>query len=39
MAIETRALHPTLACEVVGLRLWEQLDAATVAELRALWSR
>jgi ferredoxin len=33
--LETRQLHPTLAREVVGLSLWEQLDGATVAELRA----
>ena len=39
MALATRPLHPTLACEVVGLRLWEKLDEETVAELRALWSR
>jgi taurine dioxygenase len=39
MALATRPLHSTLACEIVGLRLWEQLDADTVAELRALWSR
>jgi taurine dioxygenase len=37
--LQTRPLHPTLACEVDGLRLWEQQDAATVAELRELWSR
>ena len=39
MALATRPLHPTLACEVVGLQLWEKLEAETVAELRALWSR
>jgi taurine dioxygenase len=38
MSLETRRLHPTLACEVLGLRLWETPDAATAAELRALWS-
>ena len=37
--LETRQLHPTLAREVVGLRLWEPLDDATVAELRALYAR
>src|SRR6195256_963634 len=36
--LETRQLHPTLAREVVGLRLWEQLDPGTVAELRQLWA-
>ena len=35
---ETRQLHPTLAREVVGLRLWEPLDEAAVAELRALYA-
>src|SRR5205823_6894847 len=38
MSPQTRPLHPTLACEIDGLRLWEPLDAATVAELRQLWS-
>ena len=37
--LETRDLHPTLAREVVGLRLWEKLDDATVTELRALYAR
>src|SRR5436309_15254985 len=37
MSLQTRPLHPTLACEIDGLRLWEPLDAATVAELRQLW--
>ena len=36
---ETRQLHPTLAREVVGLRLWEPLDEATIAELRALYGQ
>src|SRR5213082_3782009 len=38
MSLQTRPLHPTLACEIDGLRLWEPLDAATIAELRQLWS-
>jgi taurine dioxygenase len=38
MSLQTRPLHPTLACEVEDLRLWEPLDADTVAELQALWS-
>ncbi len=38
MLLETRALHPTLAVEVVGLRLWEALEPETVAALRELWS-
>jgi taurine dioxygenase len=37
--LETRQLHPTLAREVVGLRLWEPLDEATVAELRQLYAQ
>jgi taurine dioxygenase len=37
--LETRPLHPTLACEVLGLRLWERLDETIVAELRALYSQ
>jgi taurine dioxygenase len=39
MTLETRSLHPTLAREVIGLRLWERLDDATVAELRALYGQ
>ncbi|HVB16589.1 MAG TPA: TauD/TfdA family dioxygenase, partial [Stellaceae bacterium] len=37
--LETRPLHPTLACEVVGLRLWECLDEPAVAELRTLYAQ
>ena len=37
--LETRQLHPTLAREIVGLRLWERLDDANVAELRALYAQ
>jgi len=37
--LETRELHPTLAREVLGLRLWEPLDAAVEAELRALYAK
>jgi len=37
--LETLQLHPTLAREVVGLRAWEGLDDATVAELRALYAQ
>jgi taurine dioxygenase len=39
MTLETRTLHPTLAREVIGLRLWETPDPATVAELRDLYAR
>jgi taurine dioxygenase len=39
MPLETRPLHSTLACEVLGLRLWEEPDGDTVAALRELWSR
>ena len=37
--LETRELHPTLAREIVGLRLWEPLSDATVAELRKLYGQ
>jgi taurine dioxygenase len=37
--LETRSLHPTLAREIVGLRLWETPTAETVAELRDLYAR
>ena len=36
--LETRQLHPTLAREVIDLRLWEQLGDATIAELRTLYA-
>jgi taurine dioxygenase len=36
--LETRSLHPTLAREVIGLKLWERLDEATVTELRDLYA-
>jgi putative 2-oxoglutarate oxygenase len=39
MPFETRPLHPSLACEVTGLLLWEALEPETVAGLRELWSR
>jgi alpha-ketoglutarate-dependent taurine dioxygenase len=39
MTLETRSLHPTLAQEVLGLKLWERLDEPTVAELRDLYAR
>ncbi len=39
MRFETRPLHPTLACEIVGLRLWEPADPETVTALRDLWGR
>jgi len=31
MMLETHPLHPSLAREVVGLKLWERPDDATVA--------
>ena len=37
--LEIRQLHPTLAREVAGLRLWEPLEETTVAELRALYAQ
>jgi taurine dioxygenase len=39
MMLDTRKLHPTLAIEVIGLKLWERLDEPTVAELRDLYAR
>src|SRR5260370_41159588 len=39
MLLETRPLHPTLACEIVGLRLWDEPEPETVAALRDLWAR
>jgi len=39
MRLETRPLHPCLACEVRGLELWEALEPETIAGLRELWSR
>jgi taurine dioxygenase len=38
MPFETRPLHPSLACEVRGLALWEALEPEIVASLRELWS-
>src|SRR3954465_7689486 len=37
--LDTRQLHPTLAREIVGLRPWEGLDEATIAELRNLYAQ
>src|ERR1051325_11524186 len=37
--LDVRQLHPTLAREVVGLRLWEMPDEAIVAELRSLYAQ
>jgi alpha-ketoglutarate-dependent taurine dioxygenase len=37
--LETCSLHPTLAQEVVGLKLWEPQNEATISELRALYAR
>jgi taurine dioxygenase len=39
MPLQTRPLHPSLACEVEELRLWQPLDPGTIEELRALWSQ
>ncbi len=39
MPLETRPLHPSLAVEVVGLRLWEAPEPEIVAALRELWAR
>ncbi len=39
MPLETRLLHSTLACQVIGLQLWEKLDEPTIAELRDRYVR
>jgi taurine dioxygenase len=39
MSLQTRPLHPTLACEITGLALWERPEPKTVAALRDLWAR
>jgi len=36
--LESRELENNVACEVVGLRLWEPQDDQTVDELRAFWA-
>ena len=33
----TRRLGQTFGCEIVGLELWEKVDAQTIEELRTLW--
>jgi alpha-ketoglutarate-dependent taurine dioxygenase len=38
MPLETRRLGQSFACEVVGLRLWEQQDDPAIDELRSLWA-
>src|SRR5215831_4639789 len=39
MSLETRVLSNGVACEVIGLRLWERQDHQTIDELRDLWAR
>jgi taurine dioxygenase len=39
MLLESRVLGNRVACEVVGLRLWEPQDDQTIARLRALWAQ
>jgi taurine dioxygenase len=36
--LESRVLDNSVACEVVGLRLWERQDGQIIDELRALWA-
>ncbi|MES2564094.1 MAG: TauD/TfdA family dioxygenase [Pseudomonadota bacterium] len=38
MSYTARRMGDRFACEIVGLRLWEDIDASTVEELRALWA-
>lgn len=37
MSYSARRMGDRFACEIVGLNLWEPIDAKTVSELRALW--
>jgi taurine dioxygenase len=39
MPLETRLLDNSVACEVIGRRLWETPDEEAIDELRALWAR
>jgi alpha-ketoglutarate-dependent taurine dioxygenase len=39
MALESRPLKDSFACEVLGLRLWEPLGEETARQLRDLWAR
>ncbi|MDB5862371.1 MAG: hypothetical protein JWO70_177 [Betaproteobacteria bacterium] len=38
MKYAANAIGNSFACEIVGLKLWENVDARTVDELRGLWS-
>ena len=39
MLLENRVLGNSVACEVVGLHLWEPQDDQTIDRLRALWAQ
>jgi alpha-ketoglutarate-dependent taurine dioxygenase len=39
MPLETRLLHSTFACQVIGVQIWEKLDETTIAELQDLYAR
>ena len=39
MSLECRVLDNGIACEVIGLRVWEPVSERTVEELRALWAQ
>jgi taurine dioxygenase len=39
MSFESRRIDDSFAREVIGLRLWEPFDGATVGRLRELWSQ
>ena len=39
MLLKSRVLGNSVACEVVGLRLWEPQDDQTIDRLRALWAQ
>ncbi len=39
MSLECRPLDNGIACEIIGLRLWEPVGDRTIDELRALWAQ
>src|SRR5208282_3775062 len=38
MLLQSRVLDNSVACEIVGLRLWEPQDDQTIDKLRTLWA-
>src|SRR5437899_1928967 len=39
MPLEYRQLENGVACEVIGLRLWEPVSERDIDQLRALWAQ